>query len=213
MRYAVNFLMMVPLVLLVAGCTTFTTRVENAPGRPSTYGDPSTPGMVTGVGVESQDIVSMTDAMVRDLLANPTIAGRTTPPRVIVDAEYFRNEGASRLNKNSIVDRLRVELNRAGNGRLIFIGRHYTDMVEAERTVKRAGVVDAGTTRQTQAAAGGDYRFGGRITTLDAVAAKSGLVSRYHQITFEMVYLETGEIVWSGIYEFRKTAQDDVIYR
>ena len=41
----------------------------------------------------------------------------------------------------------------------------------------------------------------------------SGEASRYHQVIFEMVDLEYGTIVWSGMYEMRKSAQDDIIYR
>jgi hypothetical protein len=55
--------------------------------------------------------------------------------------------------------------------------------------------------------------MGGRITTLDSVDPGSGMKSRYHQITFEMVELETGIIVWSGIYEFKKSSQNDIVYR
>ena len=32
-------------------------------------------------------------------------------------------------------------------------------------------------------------------------------------ITFEMVDLETGVIVWSNVYEFERVAADDVVYR
>jgi len=202
------------MAILTSGCSTsYTTRVDNAPGRPTTYNDPSTVGPVTGVGIESQDIVSMTDKMMRDMLRNPILAGQTSPPRIIMDAEYFRNESATRINKNMITDRLRIELNRAANGRMIFVGRHYSDMVEKERALKREGIVDPGTVGMTQKTAGGDYRLGGRIAELDSAVAGTNLTSRYHQISFEMVDLETGVIVWSGMYEFKKTAQDDVIYR
>lgn len=200
------------LCMACHGCV-YTTRVENAPGRPTVYNDPSTVGPVAGVGIESQDLISMTDKMMRDMLACATLAGRATPPRVIVDAQYFHNEGSSRINKKAITDRLRVSLNRAASGRMVFIGRHYADMVDKERKLKRHGVTDDGTGKQTTAPAGGDYRLGGRITTLDSVQSKTGMASRYHQITFEMVDLESSAIVWSGMYEFKKSAQDDIIYR
>ena len=51
------------------------------------------------------------------------------------------------------------------------------------------------------------------VITQDAVRASSGMASRYHLVTFEMVDLETGIIVWSGMYEFKKSAQDDIVYR
>jgi penicillin-binding protein activator len=193
--------------------TTVTYPVVNAPGAATTYQDPGTRGPVSGIGIEAQDIVSMTDKMMRDMLTSSTLAGRPTPPRVIIDAEYFANESSSRLNKNSITDRLRVSLNRASQGRMTFVGRQFSDMVARERDLKRQGVTDTGTTGLAKAQLGGDYRLGGRITSLDARSPSTGQMSRYNQITFEMVDLETGQIVWSGIYEFQKTAQDDVIYR
>ncbi len=195
-----------------AGCGGVTTKVDNTAGRATTYEDPTTTGKLAGVGMGSQDIISMTDRMVRDMLASPMLAGRSTPPRVIIDAAYFHNESTSRINKNSITDRLRTNLNRASQGRMSFIGRHYADMVEKERQLKRTGVTDAGTQGTTLRVAGADYRLGGRITSLDAVH-QTGLTSRYHQIIFEMIDLETSEIVWSNLYEFRKIAQDDIIYR
>ena len=216
-------------VLLVAttvGCQTqphypvSTGPVDPSPGRPSIYEDPGTVGRNQGIGMESQDIVSMTDKMVGDMLATPTLAGRKVSPRVIIDSEYFKNESSTRINKNIITDRLRVELNRAAQGRMIFVGRHYSGMVEKEREMKRdaarkdgSSTVDTGTLDTTKSTLGGDYRLGGRITTLDSVNSYSGLATRMHQIIYEMVDLENGMIVWSGIYDFKKTALDDVIYR
>jgi len=96
---------------------------------------------------------------------------------------------------------------------MVFLGRHYGDMVAKERELKREGGADAGTIRSTSAQAGADFRLGGRIVSMDAASTKNGTLSRYHQITFELVDLEYGNIAWSGLYEFRKEAQDDVVYR
>ncbi|WP_027714810.1 membrane protein [Desulfuromonas sp. TF] len=205
-------LLIAATVLIQTGCT-YTTRVNNAAGRPTIYEDTTSTGAVAGIGMESQDITSMTDQMVRDMLSNPILAGRNPAPRVIVDAEYFHNEGSTRINKNMITDRMRIDLNRSANGRMVFIGRHFSDMVAKERELKREGMVTEGTIGSAKAQAGADFRLGGRITTQDAVRASSGMASRYHLITFEMIDLETGIIVWSGMYEFKKSAQDDVVYR
>jgi PBP1b-binding outer membrane lipoprotein LpoB len=187
--------------------------VDNAAGRPTVYQDVGSPGMVSGVGIESQDIVATTDKMMRDMLANPMLAGATTPPRVILDAAYVNNESSQRINKNLIVDRLRIELQRAAAGRMTFVSRENADMVAKERELKRAGYVDTATTGLTRAQAGADYRLAGRIGSLHAHDRSSGTAQRYNQITFEMIDLELGTIVWSGIYEFAKAAQDDVVYR
>lgn len=197
--------------LLLTGCST--TKVVNAPGTPTAQIDPGTRGPVAGVGIEGQDIIGMTDQMLRDMLSTPILVTAPQPPRVIIDGEYFSNESSQRLNKNAITDRLRVSLNRASQGRMIFVGRQYAGMVAQERDLKRQGVTDVGTTKLTKAQAGADYRLGGRITSLDSRSGKTGTIQRYNQITFEMIDLETGEIVWSGIYEFARAAQDDVVYR
>lgn len=198
--------------LLLAGCNT--TQVDNVAGQATVYEDPSaSSGMVQGVGIESQDVVAMTDQMMRDMLGNRILAARDTPPRIIIDNEYLKNESTSVINTNMLTDRLRVELNRAANGRMIFVGRQYAGMVEKERALKREGAVDGGTIRKTQATAGGDYRLAGRIASLDAIDRTTQKRSRYHQVTFEMVDLELGTIVWSGMYEMKKAAQDNVLYR
>ena len=187
--------------------------VQNSAGTPTQYLDPGSSGVVRGVGIESQDVASMTDEMMRDMLTEPRLANASMPPNIIIDAEYLQNESSSRINKNIITDRLRVGLNRASRGRMQFVGRQYADMVQSERNIKRAGVTDGGTIGAARAQMGGDYRLGGRITSIDARDPRTGMIQRSHQIIFEMVNLETAQIVWSGMYEMSKAAQDDIIYR
>jgi penicillin-binding protein activator len=208
----IKLLSSVAAALLLSACAT--PNLDNSAGRKTVYQDVASISPTTaGVGVESQDVVSMTDRMMRDILATPSIAGRATPPRIIMDSAYFSNDSSSRINKNAITDRLRIELSRAAQGRLVFVARQYNDMVERERESKRSGQTDSGSIRSTKAIAGVDFRLVGRITSLDAASRSSGAVSRYHQITFELVDMEYGTIVWSGLYEFKKEAQDDIVYR
>lgn len=208
----IKLLSCVGTALLLSACAA--PNLDNSAGRKTVYQDVASISPTTaGVGVESQDVVSMTDRMMRDILATPSIAGRATPPRIIMDSAYFSNDSSSRINKNAITDRLRIELSRAAQGRLVFVARQYNDMVERERESKRSGQTDGGSIRTTKAMAGVDFRLVGRITSLDAASRNSGAVSRYHQITFELVDMEYGTIVWSGLYEFKKEAQDDILYR
>ncbi len=204
---------LVALVALVAGCAT--TTPPNASGVATIAVNPGVGGPVQGVGIEGQDVIGMSDQMMRDMLNTPRLmqAHQGKAPRVIVDAGQFSNDSSQPINRNLITDRLRVALNRASSGRLQFVGRQYAQAVEAERALKRAGTTDVGTTGMTRAVMGADYRLGGRIASLDQRSGKSGLTQRYTQITFEMFDLESGEIVWSGIYEFARAAGDDVVYR
>ncbi|MDO8802678.1 hypothetical protein [Phenylobacterium sp.] len=182
-------------------------------GSATVYRDTTTSDGVRGVGTESQDIVSMADAMFRDLLNVPELMNRPTPPRIIVDPKFFRNESSEIIDKALITDRIRVNLLRAAGGRMRFIGREYAGAVEEERALKDAGKVDVGTTGRTRAQAGADYRLVGRIGTRDAIDTRTGTTSRFSQYTFELLDMEYGEIIWSNLYEFKKENRDDVVYR
>lgn len=180
---------------------------------PTLYQSLDSPGAVRGVGAESQDIQSMTDQMMRDLLTVPTLMNASTPPRVIIDSSYFRNESSEIIDKAIITDKLRVSLARSSAGRVRFVGREYADAVQMERDLKSQGHVDVGTTGRTRAMAGADYRLVGRIGTRDAIDTRTGVKERYSVYTFELLDLEYGDLVWSNIYEFKKAAQDSVVYR
>ena len=151
--------------------------------------------------------------MMRDILATPSIAGRQTPPLVIVDDNYFVNESSSVINKKLITERLVISLNRASQGRVLFVDRGSIEMVQKERDLKRSGKVSGGTLNPTKSVAGADFRLTGRIMSLDKANSSSGLISRYTQIVFKMIDLETTIPVWANMYEFKKFAQDDIIYR
>ena len=199
---------------LMTGCAGLnSSNVDNTPGKTSIYQDVNSVDQFSGVGVESQDISSMTDKMVRDLMSTAHIVARKTAPRIIIDEQYFKNQSSSRINKALITERLMVNLNRASRGRLIFLERGAIEMVEAERAMKRSGHLSEGALGSTNKIHGADYRMTGKIMSLDAVSASKGGNSRYHQISFKLVDLETGAIVWSNMYEFKKAAQTDVIYR
>jgi hypothetical protein len=175
--------------------------------------DPSRPGPVQGVGIEGHDIVVMAGQMVHDMLADPRLAGQDASPRVILDADYFFNESAQRINTNIIVDNLRVNLQKEAGGRIRFVSRESYDMVAGERDMKRDGKLDPGTLTPAKAQMGGDFRLRGRLTSTEQIQPSRGLIQRYNQVTFEMINLETSEIVWTGLYNVARAGADDVIYR
>lgn len=179
----------------------------------SVYQTPDSPGQVRGVGTESQDIVSMSDQMMRDLMTVPELMNAATAPRIIIDSQYFRNESSEIIDKALITDRIRVNLVRAARGRMRFVGREYADASQMERDLKDQGLVDVATTGRTRAMAGADYRLVGRIGTRDAVDPRTGMKERYSVYTFELLDLEYNELIWSNLYEFKKATQDNIVYR
>lgn len=205
-----NSLSSLLIIVFMTGCASTPFSYEH--GAASKSLDPTVRGPVSGIGIEAQDIISMTDEMMRDMLRNPALSARSRPPRVIIDDAYFRNESSQPINKKLIVNKLRVNLARAAEGRMRFVGREFADAVEKERTLKRSGVTDVGTTGLTKAQSGADYRLIGTIAALDS-SSRKGLEQRYTQITFEMIDLENSELVWSHTYEISRVAADDVLYR
>ena len=179
----------------------------------SIYQAPDSPGNIKGVGTESQDIIAMSDQMVRDMLTVPQLLNAKTAPRVIIDPDKFKNQSSEIIDKALITDRILVGLNRAAGSRVMFISREDIADVQSERDLKDEGKVDVGTTGRTRAVAGGDYILTGRISTRDAVDPSTGGHSRFTQFRFKLVDLEYDNIIWSNIYEFKKEAGDNVIYR
>ncbi len=210
-KHSIGMTLILSCIVTLAGCVT--PAGKDAGGTAARYEDPVSSEMVSGVGIESRDVIRMTDQMIGDILADPTFRKPKTPPRVVIDATYFKNEGATRINKNLITDRIRTGLNKAAKGKMIFVRREQLKMLFDEKGLAQAGVTDDDGTMADSQLAGADYRLAGRIASMDSVDPKTGTFSRYHQILFEMVELKSGTIVWSGAYNFKKSGQEDIIYR
>ncbi len=151
--------------------------------------------------------------MMHDLLANPRFGSAPRPPQIVIDSEGFVNESSQPFNVNVITTRLRIGLKKAAAGRMVFVSRENARMVQNERNLRRSRQVDVGTVGITLAQAGADYRLVGRMASIDHRGGASGAIQRYTQLSFEMLDMERGTIVWSGIYEFSRAAIEDIIYR
>jgi hypothetical protein len=167
---------------------------------------------VSGIGFESQDLKAMSDQMVRDILSQPQFGNAATPPRVIVDNERFVNESSQVMNMNLVLDRLRIELMRAAQGRIQFVSRQNVDLVEAEKTLKARGRVDAGSSTTSRAIAGADYRLVGKLTSQTS-QARNGMRANFYQFSFEMLDLNNSLSVWGNLYDVKKAGADDRVYQ
>lgn len=176
--------------------------------------DPQGRGAISGVGIESRDIDAMTDKVVRELVSRPDLVSTAVPPRVVVDSEKFYNNSSQRIDRDMITDALRASFNRAAAGRIRFVSRESMDIVLRERAMKREGAVDVGTRGMTRAPSGVDYQLIGKMTSLDTRDLKSGLQQRRTQIVFELVDLETADLIWtSEPYIILRAGGIGVVYR
>lgn len=192
------------LLLLASGCTTYNSGVRNEPSaRPSRYVSIDTPTQFGTTGIESQDIVAMAGQMVQSMLANPILVPGGDAKIVVVDSAYFSNDSDQPINKNLITDKLRHELHTAANGRMRFIARHASALVAAEQQIANGA---AAAPRAT------DFRLSGRFQNL-ADGDSRGNRSNYVQVLFEMIDIQSGELVWSGLHEFKKMNRESIIYQ
>src|ERR671914_1016069 len=81
---------------LWSGCAS--SGVKNPSGVPVTEMRPDERGFVAGTGVESQDLVAVTDKMTRGILSVPQVANSPDQPRVVLDPVV--NETRFPINKD-----------------------------------------------------------------------------------------------------------------
>src|SRR5881628_1818323 len=118
---------------LVAGCAS--SGVHNPSGVGVTRMNADEQGFVAGTGVESQDLVAVTDKMSRSILAIPQIASAATAPIIVLDP--VNNETRFPINKDIFLSRIRGELVKKSGGKVTFLARERMAALEKERNLKR----------------------------------------------------------------------------
>src|SRR5258708_2169063 len=201
-----------PLVAVtVAGvlCGCASSGVKNPSGVPVTQMRPDEKGFVAGTGVESQDLVAVTDKMARSILTIPQIVNAQGTPRVVLDPV----ENATRfpINKDIFLSRIRAELNTKARGKVIFLARERMAALERERQMKQAGQVTASSDPNLVEFKGADFFLTGKL---------SGLTTRTHAGTsdyilyaFQLVDARTSDIIWEDSAEIKKQGLEDAAYR
>src|SRR5215472_9728250 len=102
---------------VISGCAS--NGVRNPSGVPVTEMRPDERGFVAGTGIESQDLVAVTDKMAHSILATPQIANAQNAPCVVLDP--VRNDTRFPINKDIFLTRIRAELNKRAGGKVLFL--------------------------------------------------------------------------------------------
>lgn len=171
--------------------------------------DPGQAGTVRSTGPESQDVIRVSDLMVRSLAADPVIMNTPHPPTIVMLP--MENNTRFPFNKGIFTTRLKAQLNKDARGRMSFVSRDILDDIVAERDAKRAGDVDYDPNRRTTATAGGDFFLKGYAEGMANTSRKG--TSDYIIYTFKLVDAESGIEVWQDFYEIKREGADDVLYR
>ncbi|MEO8377855.1 MAG: hypothetical protein ABI579_09315 [Candidatus Sumerlaeota bacterium] len=171
--------------------------------------DPDKPGVVRDLGPESQDIFSISDTMVRSILATPEVANRAKKPTIVMLPMV--NNTSHTFNQEVFTSTMKANLNKQAKDRLIFVSRDINPDILKEREMKRQGQVDYDADLRAVAPLGADFFLKGRADGLDNVSTKGRASTIVY--TFKLVDAETGMDVWEDIYRTKREGKDDVIYR
>jgi PBP1b-binding outer membrane lipoprotein LpoB len=193
--------------VMLAGCTS--AGVKNPSGAGVTVMRPDEAGFVAGTGIESQDLVAVTDKITRNILNVPEIQAAQIPPRIVLDPVI--NETRFTINKDMFLTRIQTELMNKSNGKVRFLARERMEALEKERNLKRTGQVSATTDPNANEFRGGDYLLTGKLQSLTTRTSRG--TSDYILYTFELVDFRTSEIVFKDSMEVKKQGQEDAAYR
>jgi hypothetical protein len=193
--------------LFLAGCAN--QGVQNPSGVPVTEMKADERGFVAGTGIESQDLVAVTDKMARSILGIPEISNAKGVPRIALDPVV--NDTRFALNKDLFNDRIRIELNKHSNGKVRFLARDRMKTLEHERDLKQQGAVTASSDPSFVEFKGADYFLTGKLGGMSGRTSQG--VSDYVLYSFQLIDARTSEIVWEDSAEIKKQGLEDAAYR
>ncbi|HUR59212.1 MAG TPA: penicillin-binding protein activator LpoB [Opitutaceae bacterium] len=192
----------------LSGCAT-DAGVRQPNGVAVTEMRPDERGFVAGTGIESQDIVSVTDRMSRSIVGIPEIARAQYRPYIVL--EPVVNNTRFPINKDIFLTRIRTQLNSQATGRVSFLDRAMMKTLERERALKHSGQVTASSDPNVVEFRGADYFLTG---TLDGQTTRTTAgTSDYILYSFRLVSARTSEIVWESSAEIKKQGLEDAAYR
>lgn len=191
---------------LLAGCA---TGVKNPSGVPVTQMTADERGFVAGTGVESQDLVTVTDKMARSILGIPEIVNAQGTPRIVL--EPVVNESRFPINKDIFLTRIRTQLNSKAAGRVRFLARENMAALERERDLKQSGQVTSSSDPNKVEFRGADFFLTGKLQGLTTRTTAG--ISDYVLYSFQLIDARTSEIVWEDSAEIKKQGLEDAAYR
>ncbi len=207
MKKIVPSLFTIAAGIILAGCAS--AGVRNPSGVPVTRMGADEQGFVAGTGVESQDLVNVTDKMARSILSIPQIANAQGTPRVVLDP--VKNNTRFPINKDMFLTRIRVELNSQARGKVLFLARERMAALEHERDLKQSGAVTSSSDPRAVEFKGADFFLTGQLDSL--TSRTSAGTSDYVLYTFQLIDARTSDIVWEDKAEVKKQGLEDAAYR
>jgi PBP1b-binding outer membrane lipoprotein LpoB len=192
---------------LVSGCAT--KGVKNPSGVQVTEMRPDERGFVAGTGIESQDLVAVTDKMARSILSIPQVTSARGTPRIVLDPVV--NETRFPINKDIFLTRIRTQLNSKSMGKVLFLARDRMATLERERDLKQSGQVTASSDPNVVEFKGADFFLTGKLQGLTTRTTAGR--SDYVLYSFQLIDARTSDIIWEDAAEVKKQGLEDAAYR
>jgi penicillin-binding protein activator len=197
---------MVATTGLLLGCA---TGVKNPSGTGVTEMRPDEKGFVVGTGVESTDLVRVSDKMARGILGCSQISNAPKAPWIVL--EPVLNDTRFPINKTIFLDRIRGQLISKAQGKARFVAREQMAALERERQLKQSGQVTSSSDPNVIEYKGADYFLTGKLSGMSS-STGSG-ISDYILYSFQLIDARTSEILWEGQDEIKKQGVSDAVYR
>jgi PBP1b-binding outer membrane lipoprotein LpoB len=196
-------------VAILSGCVSEV--VENPAGVPVAQASPGQAGFVSGTGIESQDLVTVTDKMAQGILGIPVVAGAKITPHIVL--EPIVNNTRFPIDKDILLTRIRVMLNSRAMNKVRFLDRammaRFQEAQQIRISTEPAAMpaVAPGTGELRSA----DYFLTGQ---LDGMTAKTSAgTGDYVLYSLHLTDARTSAVVWEDSYEIRKEGLEDAAYR
>ena len=205
-RIAFKTAVFLALLVFISGCA---SGVRNPSGVPVTEMQADERGFVAGTGIESQDLVSVTDKMARSLVDTPEINNFPGMPRIVLDPVI--NNTRFPIQQDIFLTRIRTLLNSRTRGKMRFLARERMDALQAERDMKRSGEVTSSFDPNIQEFKGADFFLTGKLD--GQTTRTSAGTSDYVLYSFQLIDARTSEIIWEDFSELKKQGLEDASYR
>jgi PBP1b-binding outer membrane lipoprotein LpoB len=189
----------------VLGCS----NINSTHGPSVTELRPGERGFVAGLGIESQDLVTISEKMARGILGADPIAKAEGKPVVVL--EPINNDTRFPIDRDIFLMRIRVALTKNAAGKISFVARKRMDKLEKERDLKISGQVTGGEKITGNKFKGADFILTGTFKAISSRGASGA--SDYVLYTFQLIDPDTSDIVWEDFHEIKKQGKDDVTYR
>ncbi|MDX2176718.1 MAG: hypothetical protein SF028_09610 [Candidatus Sumerlaeia bacterium] len=161
--------------------------------------DPETEPIPGVMGIDSKDVILITDKMTRDMVSRVTrFQNPTGRPPAIAFFEIQNNTNQP-MSTDLFLRRVRSQMFASSDGAFRFIDEAAQARIDQIRADKRAGTISASELKQLT---GADFLLTG---ALDALSQSEGRrASNYVLMTMRLTDTETGEVAWESAEEFRR---------